>query len=60
MALNVLYNLGIFVCLIAGYSYGIEQKNYVILALALVIVVLLIMQKIKLIKEIKNIQKPNP
>lgn len=60
LGLNVLYNVGIFLCLIVGYQYGIAQQNFVLLTGAVVLVTLLVMLKIKLIKEIKNTQKPNP
>ncbi|CAN5493250.1 hypothetical protein BH09BAC6_BH09BAC6_21840 [soil metagenome] len=60
LGLNVLYNIGIFLCLILGYEYGIVQQNFVLLTGAVVLVTLLVLLKIKLIKDIKNTQKPNP
>ena len=56
--LNVLYNVGIFVCLIAGYQYGIVQKQYGILLGAVVIIAIFVLLKIRLLKEIKGSQKP--
>jgi hypothetical protein len=55
---NVLYNIGIFVCLITGYQYGIEQKNYGFLFGALILVAIFIVLKIRILREIKNTQKP--
>ncbi len=55
--LNVLYNIGIFVCLITGYQYGIVQKQYGYLLGAVLIIAIFIMLKIKLLKEVKNAQK---
>ncbi|MGZ3874119.1 MAG: DUF6358 family protein [Mucilaginibacter sp.] len=57
--LNVLYNIGIFVCLITGYQYGIVQKQYGYLAGAVLIIAIFIVLKIRLLKEIKKAQK-NP
>jgi uncharacterized membrane protein len=51
---NVLYNVGIFICLIMGYQYGIEQKQYVFLAIAVILLVIFIFLKIRLLREIKN------
>jgi hypothetical protein len=54
---NVLYNIGIFICLITGYQYGILQKQYVFLLGAVILIAIFIMLKIKILKEIKNTQK---
>jgi hypothetical protein len=55
--LNVFYNIGIFVCLVVGYQYGIEQKRYEILFGAVLIIAIFVVLKIRLLKEVKNGQK---
>jgi hypothetical protein len=56
---NVLYSVGIFVCIIIGYEYGIGQKQYGILFGAVVLIAIFIFLKIKILKEIKNtLKKP--
>ena len=57
MFLNVLYNICIFVCLITGYTYGIEKGNYVFLAGAVFIIAIFIVLKVRLLKEVKKAQK---
>lgn len=59
MFLNVLFNICIFICLITGYTYGIEKGNYVFLAGAVFIIAIFIVLKVRLLKEVKNAQK-NP
>ena len=59
LLLNTLYTLGIVVCIIGGYQYGIVQKQYGILIGAIFIIAIFIVLKIKILKEIKNTQKPN-
>jgi phosphotransferase system glucose/maltose/N-acetylglucosamine-specific IIC component len=54
--LNVLYNLGIFLCVLIGYS-AVEHARYEYLLGVVFIGGVLIILKIKLIKEIKNTQK---
>jgi hypothetical protein len=56
---NVIYNVGIFVCLVLGYQLGIEKGNYWFIALAVVLLVIFIILKIKVFKEIRNtLKKP--
>jgi hypothetical protein len=56
---NTLYTVGIFLCLITGYQYGIEKGNYIYLAGAIVLLVIFIILKIRVLKEIKNtLKKP--
>jgi len=57
MTLNVLYNICIFLCFIGAYQYGIVQKQYVYIFGAAVFIVMFIILKVRLIKEIKNTQK---
>jgi hypothetical protein len=54
---NVLYNVGIFVCLITGYQFGIVQKQYGYLFGALVLIGIFVFLKIRILKEIRNPQK---
>lgn len=53
IALNVLYNIGIFVCLIGGY-WGVEHKRYEFLLGAVFIAGVFVMLKMKLIKEVRE------
>ena len=55
--LNVFYNLGIFICLIVGYQWGIEKKQYVYLLCAALIIAIFIVLKVRLLKEVKKAQK---
>jgi hypothetical protein len=55
--LNVLYNICIFLCFIAAYQYGIVQHQYAYIFGAVVFIVIFIILKIRLLKEIKNAQK---
>ena len=54
---NVIINVGIFVCLVLGYQLGVEKGNYWFIALAVVLLVIFIILKIKVFKEIRNILK---
>jgi phosphotransferase system glucose/maltose/N-acetylglucosamine-specific IIC component len=56
--LNVLYNLGILLCILIAYS-AIEHARYEYLLAVVFIAGILISLKIKLIKDIKNTQR-NP
>ena len=56
LALNVLYNIGIFVCLWLGY-YGFEHTRYEFIAGAVFIGAVFVILKIRLLKEIRNMQK---
>lgn len=57
MFLNVLYTIGIFLCIIAGYNYGIAQGHYIYLLPAAAIIVILVVLKVRLLKDVKNAQK---
>jgi len=57
MFLNVLYNIVIFICLITGYQYGIEQKQYWYILGAVIIIAIFITLKIRLLKQVKSAQK---
>lgn len=54
--LNVLYNVCIFLCMLFGY-YSIKHSNWVYLAGAVFLCGMVIIFKIRLIKDIKNGQK---
>jgi Flp pilus assembly protein protease CpaA len=56
---NTLYTVGIVVCIVYGYQYGIEKAQYGILAGAIVLIAIFVILKIRILKEIKNAQK-NP
>ena len=57
LALNVLYNIGIFICLVLAYTFGIEHPRYEYLAAALLLGVMLVILKIRLMKSVRNMQK---
>jgi len=57
MFLNVLYTLGIFLCVIGGYNYGIADGHYIYLLPAAAIIAILVVLKVRLLKEVKNAQK---
>ena len=55
---NVLYNIGIFLCLIIGYQYGVVQHHYGYIVSAVLIIAIFIYLKIKILKDIRNTKKP--
>jgi Na+/melibiose symporter-like transporter len=55
-ALNILYNLCIIICLITIWS-GFKNGNWAFVAGAFFIGVLILIFKIRLIKDIKNLTK---
>ena len=54
---NLLFNVGIFACLVVGYI-AFDRRSFVLIFLCIFALVFFVMQKIKLLKEIKNTQKP--
>jgi hypothetical protein len=56
LALNVLLNIGIFVCLVLAY-WGFEHTRYEFILGAIFIGTVLVILKIRLIKEVRNMQK---
>jgi hypothetical protein len=58
LMLNTLYSVVIIISLIAAYQYGIVQKQYEYIAVAAVIIAIFIYLKIKILKQIRNTQKP--
>lgn len=60
MLINVLYSIVIFASIIIGYKYGVDQKSpqYGYIIGAVIIIVIFIVLKIRLLKEIKATQKP--
>jgi hypothetical protein len=56
--LNLMYNLGLFGSVVVGYL-AMEKRSFVLVAIAIVALIFFLMQKIKIMKQIKNMQKPN-
>ncbi|RCH55013.1 hypothetical protein DJ568_11115 [Mucilaginibacter hurinus] len=56
IALNVLYNVGIIISLFVGYE-GIATKNYSWTLGAVFIGAILVVLKIKLVKEVRELNK---
>ncbi|HVS90453.1 MAG TPA: DUF6358 family protein [Mucilaginibacter sp.] len=56
LALNVLYNIGIFVCLVLIYN-GFSGKHYEYIAAGVLIGAVLVVLKLRLVKEVRNMQK---
>lgn len=56
--LNVLYNVGIFVCIVVIY-WSYTKANFPLLLTSVFVGALLVIFKIKLLKEIRNSQR-NP
>jgi hypothetical protein len=57
--LNLMYNVGIFGSVVVGYL-ACDQKNFWLIFPAIFALVFFVMQKIKLLKQIKNLPKPKP
>ncbi|MGZ3751738.1 MAG: DUF6358 family protein [Mucilaginibacter sp.] len=57
LALNVFYNISIFLCVILAYTYGYEHPRYEYLACIVFIGTILVILKIRLMKEVRNMQK---
>ncbi|MBC7399146.1 MAG: hypothetical protein H7289_04310 [Mucilaginibacter sp.] len=55
--LSTLYNLCIFGCIILGWT-GITDKQYVYIAAAAFGLVIFVVLKIKLLKDVRNTLKP--
>ena len=53
---NLLYNVGIFACVVVGYM-AFDKRSFVLIFLAIFALVFFVMQKIKVVKEIRNSQK---
>jgi len=58
-ALNLMYNIGIFGSLAVGYL-AFDRKSFILVFPAIFALVFFVMQKIKLMKQIKNMPQPNP
>lgn len=56
LALNIAYNIGIIFCVYVFY-FGYQHNLYVYMAGAVFVAALIMIFKIKLIKEIKNTKK---
>jgi hypothetical protein len=55
--LNLMYNVGIFGSLVVGYL-ACDKKDFWLIFPAIFALVFFVMQKIKLLKKIKNTEKP--
>ena len=58
-ALNLMYNIGIFGSLAVGYL-AFDRNSFVLVFPAIFALVFFVMQKIKLMKQIKSMPQPNP
>jgi hypothetical protein len=56
LALNVLYTIGIFVCIAIGY-WGFQHHRYEYIVAAVFIGILFIVLKVKLLKDLRNTRK---
>jgi hypothetical protein len=59
VALNVLYNIGIMIALFFIYI-GINNHHFWYIAIAVAVGTFLVLQKIRLLKEVKAMQRPTP
>jgi len=55
--LNVLYNVGIFVSVMGGI-YAFDRRSFILIFLCIFALVFFVMQKYKIMKEIKNLPPP--
>jgi len=55
--LNVMYNFGIFGCLVMGYL-AMDKRNFVLVFIAIFALVFFVMQKIRVLKQIRNTKQP--
>ncbi len=58
LLLNTLYTLGIFVSGFIGYQYGIVPQQYIYVVAAAVFIVIFIVLKVRILKEVRSTQKP--
>ena len=56
LALNVLYTIGIFICIAIGY-WGSQHNRYEYIVAAVFIGILFIVLKVKLLKDLRNTRK---
>jgi len=56
-ALNVLYNIGIFVSVIAG-MYAFDRRSFILVFICIFALVFFVMQKYKFMNELRNMQPP--
>ena len=56
VALNVVYNLGIFLCLLFIWE-GFNNKHYMYILGGLFIGAIFVILKVRLLKEVRNMQK---
>jgi hypothetical protein len=58
-ALNLMYNLGMAGSVFVGYL-AIERKSFLLIFPAIFVLIFFLMQKIKLMKQIKKMPDPRP
>lgn len=56
LVLNVLYTIGIVLCLFVAYRAG-EAKNFTVVGIAALVAAIVIILKIRLLKDVRNSQK---
>jgi len=57
--LNLMYNIGIFGSVAVGYL-AFDRKSFILVFPAIFALVFFVMQKIKLMKQMKSMPNPNP
>jgi hypothetical protein len=57
--LNLMYNIGIFGSVAVGYL-AFDRKSFWLVFPAIFALVFFVMQKMKLMKQLKNMPNPNP
>ena len=55
--LNTMYTVCIFLCVIAGYNWGIASGQYIYLLPAAAIIAIFIVLKVRLLREVNKAQK---
>jgi len=55
--LNTFYTVGMFGAVMLGYL-ALEKRSFVLVFIAIFSLVFFVMQKVKFMKQIKNMQKP--
>jgi len=55
--LNTFYTVGIILCAIGAYEYGIVRQKYPLVVSAALIIAIFVYLKVRILKEIRNTQK---
>jgi hypothetical protein len=56
--LNTFYTVGIILCAIGAYEYGIKQGHIGLIVSAALIIAIFVYLKVRILKEIRKTQKP--